>query len=91
MGLRTTRAFSIGGRRYKAGEPIDLAGKNLRIFQAIGYVEYGPEEYQAQQLVPERAADPAADQVAVTETPSADESAPKSRRNYRRRDLKAGE
>jgi hypothetical protein len=83
MGLRTTRAFSIGGRRYKAGEPIELAGKNLRIFQAIGYVEYGPEEYQAQQLAPEPAA--------VTETQSADESAPRSRRTYRRRDLKAGE
>jgi hypothetical protein len=87
MPLRTTRAFSIGGRRYKAGDPIELAGKHLRLFQAIGYVEYGPEEYQTQQLVPEPAAEPAA----AAETSSADESAPKSRRNYRRRDLKAGE
>lgn len=87
MGLRTTRAFSIGGRRYKAGDPIDLAGKHLRIFQAIGYVEYGPEEYQAQQLAPE----PAAETAAVTEAESTEESAPKSRRTYRRRDLKAGD
>lgn len=87
MGLRTTRAFAIGGRRYKEGESIDLAGKNLRIFQAIGYVEYGPEEYHAQQLVPEPAAEPAA----VTEVESTEESAPKSRRTYRRRDMKAGD
>jgi hypothetical protein len=77
MPLRTTRAFSIGGRRYKAGEPIELAGKHLRLFQAIGYVEYGPEEYQAEAIQPE---------PEIVEAP-----APQPRRNYRRRDMKAGE
>lgn len=77
MPLRTTRAFSIGGRRYKAGEPIELAGKHLRLFQAIGYVEYGPEEYQA----PPKPA----------ETEIVEEVAPRSRRTYRRRDMKAEE
>ena len=77
MGLRTTRTFAIGGRRYKAGEPIELAGKHLRLFQAIGYVEYGPEEYQAP---------PAAAATEIVE-----EVAPRSRRTYRRRDMKAEE
>ena len=54
MGLRTTRAFAIGGRRYKAGQPIELSGKHLRLFQAIGFVEYGPEE-----APPEPVAEPA--------------------------------
>lgn len=85
MGLRTTRSFAIGGRRYQAGEPIELTGKHLRVFQAIGYVEYGPEEYQA----PEPA--PAAAPATITEAESVEESAPRSRRAYRRRDLKAGE
>lgn len=88
MGLRTTRAFSIGGRRYKAGDPIDLTGKHLRIFQAIGYVEYGPEEYQGRQLAPEPAAVTEPESV---ESENSEESAPKSRRSYRRRDLKAGD
>lgn len=83
MGLRTTRALSFGGRRYQAGEPIELTGKHLRLFQAIGYVEYGPENYQASQLEPEPATEP---DPAIAEEP-----APKSRRHYRRRDLKAGE
>jgi hypothetical protein len=77
MGLRTTRAFSIGGRRYKAGDPIELSGKHLRLFQAIGYVEYGPEEYQSP--------------PAPAETEIVEEPALKPRRTYRRRDMKAEE
>lgn len=87
MGLRTTRALSIGGRRYKAGEAIELSGKHLRLFQAIGFVEYGPEDYQTADVVVEQVAAPAA----VTEPENAHEASPKSRRTYRRRDLKAGE
>lgn len=59
MALRTTRSLSIGGRRYKAGDPIELSGRLLRVFTAIGYVEYGPEEYPA----PPPAAEPVQEPV----------------------------
>jgi len=75
MALRTTRSFSVGGRRYKAGDPIELSGKHLRLFTAIGFVEYGPEEYPAPQAAPEPEPTP--------------DPAPKTRRTYRRRDMRA--